>query len=181
MMSQNEKAESIDIDGLDIEDISLGFERDSSEPIESIRSRVSITRDAARAISITALETLREGAKFMGVVGLRGGLKNPFGHIDAAIWKEGELPARMIAASYEYCEELTRIEAANFYHSFKYLPQEVRQSICAYYAFCRRADDIADGDYTDLFPGGSENSSESKGYRTEIERIMGEPVLEREA
>ena len=87
-MSQNEKAESIDIDGLDIEDISLGFERDSSEPIESIRSRVSLTRDAARAISITALETLREGAKFMGVVGLRGGLKNPFGHIDAAIWKE---------------------------------------------------------------------------------------------
>ena len=55
-MSQSEKAESIDIDGLDIEDISLGFERDSSEPIESIRSRVSLTRDAARAISITALE-----------------------------------------------------------------------------------------------------------------------------
>ena len=181
MMSQNGKAESIGIDGLDIEDISLGFEKDSGEPIDAIRSRVSLTRDATRAISITALETLREGAKFMGVVGLRGNLKNPFGHIDASIWKEGELPARMIAASYDYCEELTRIEAANFYHSFKYLPQEVRQSICAYYAFCRRADDIADGDYTDLFPGGSENSSESKGYRTEIERIMGEPVLEREA
>ena len=180
-MSLNEKAESIDIDGLDIEDISLGFEKDSSEPIDAIRSRVSLTRDATRAISITALETLREGAKFMGVATLRGGLRNPFGHIDASIWKEGELPARMIAASYEYCEELTRMEAANFYHSFKYLPQEVRQSICAYYAFCRRADDIADGDYTDLFPGGSENSSESRGYRTEIERIMGEPVLEREA
>lgn len=180
-MSLNEKAESIDIDGLDIEDISLGFEKDSSQPIDAIRSRVSLTRDATRAISITALETLREGAKFMGVAGLRGGLKNPFGHIDASIWKEGELPERMIAASYEYCEELTRIEAANFYHSFKYLPQEVRQSICAYYAFCRRADDIADGDYTDLFPGGSQSSSESRGYRTEIERIMGEPVLERKA
>ena len=122
MMSLNEKAESIDIDGLDIEDISLGFEKDSSEPIDTIRSRVSLTRDATRAISITALETLREGAKFMGVATLRGDLKNPFGHIDASIWKEGELPARMIAASYEYCEELTRMEAANFYHSFKYLP-----------------------------------------------------------
>ena len=62
------------------------------------------------------------------------------------------LPERMIEASYEYCEELTRIEAANFYHSFKYLPNDVRRSICAYYAFCR-ADDIADGDYTDLFRG----------------------------
>ena len=180
-MSQNEKAESIDIDGLEIKDITLGYEGDFIEPIDAIRSKVSLTRDATRAISITALETLREGAKFMGVGGLKGNLKNPFGHIDASIWKEGELPARMISASYDYCEELTRIEAANFYHSFKYLPQEVRQSICAYYAFCRRADDIADGDYTDLFPGGSENSSESKGYRTKIESIMGEPVLEREA
>ncbi len=150
-------------------------------PIDSIRSKVSLTRDAARAISITALETIREGAKFMGVVGNRGNLESPFGHIDASIWKEGELPARMIEASYDYCEELTRIEAANFYHSFKYLPSEVRRSICAYYAFCRRADDIADGDYTDLFPGGSEDSFESVDYRSEIERIMGEPVLERGA
>ena len=116
----------------------------------------------------------------MGVMGQRGDLKSPFGHIDASIWKEGDLPERMIEASYEYCEELTRIEAANFYHSFKYLPNDVRRSICAYYAFCRRADDIADGDYTDLFPGGSEDSHESIDYRSEIERIMGEPVLGRD-
>ena len=51
MMSQNGKAESIGIDGLDIEDISLGFEKDSGEPIDTIRSRVSLTRDATRAIS----------------------------------------------------------------------------------------------------------------------------------
>ena len=65
-------------------------------PIDSIRSKVSLTRDAARAISITALETIREGAKFMGVVGNRGNLESPFGHIDASIWKEGELPALTI-------------------------------------------------------------------------------------
>ena len=76
-MSQNEKAESIDIDGLEIKDITLGYEGDFIEPIDAIRSKVSLTRDATRAISITALETLREGAKFMGVGGLKGNLKNP--------------------------------------------------------------------------------------------------------
>ena len=84
--------------------------------IEGVRSKVSLTREAARAISITALETIREGARFMGVVGTRGELLNPFGHIDAAIWSESDVPEYMIDTAYEYCEELTRIEAGNFYH-----------------------------------------------------------------
>ena len=141
--------------------------------IEGVRSKVSLTREAARAISITALETIREGARFMGVVGTRGELLNPFGHIDAAIWSESDVPEYMIETAYEYCEELTRIEAGNFYHSFKYLPSEARQAICAYYAFCRRADDIADGDYVDSFPGGSSDNPESVEYRTHIERLTG--------
>lgn len=149
--------------------------------IEGVRSTVSITREAARAISITALETLREGARFMGVVGARGELVNPFGHIDAAIWSEQEVPGYMIETAYEYCEELTRIEAGNFYHSFKYLPIEARRAICAYYAFCRRADDIADGDYIDSFPGGSSDDPESVEYRAHIERLTGtSPVVARD-
>ena len=149
--------------------------------IEGVRSTVSITREAARAISITALETLREGARFMGVVGARGELVNPFGHIDAAIWSEQEVPGHMIETAYEYCEELTRIEAGNFYHSFKYLPIEARRAICAYYAFCRRADDIADGDYIDSFPGGSSDDPESVEYRAHIERLTGtSPVVARD-
>ena len=60
----------------------------------------------------------------MGVVGARGELLNPFGHIDAAIWSESDVPQYMIETAYEYCEELTRVEAGNFYHSFKYLPNE---------------------------------------------------------
>lgn len=149
--------------------------------IEGVRSTVSITREAARAISITALETLREGARFMGVVGVRGELVNPFGHIDAAIWSEQEVPGYMIETAYEYCEELTRIEAGNFYHSFKYLPIEARRAICAYYAFCRRADDIADGDYIDSFPGGSSEDPESIEYRAHIERLTGtSPVVARD-
>jgi phytoene synthase len=149
--------------------------------IEDVRSTVSITREAARAISITALETIREGARFMGVVGARGELLNPFGHIDAAIWSESDVPQYMIETAYEYCEELTRIEAGNFYHSFKYLRNEARQAICAYYAFCRRADDIADGDYVDSFPGGSSDNPESVEYRAHIERLSGNsPVVARD-
>ena len=89
------------------------------EGIEVVRSAVSMTREAGRAISITALETIREGARFMGVLGSRGELLNPFGHIDAAIWSETDVPEYMVEAAYDYCEELTRVEAGNFYHSFK--------------------------------------------------------------
>ena len=151
------------------------------EGIEVVRSAVSMTREAARAISITALETLREGARFMGVLGSRGELLNPFGHIDAAIWSETDVPEYMVDTAYDYCEELTRVEAGNFYHSFKYLPNEERRAICAYYAFCRRADDIADGDYVDLFPGGSSDDPEAIEYRADIERLTGSsPVVARD-
>jgi len=151
------------------------------EGIEVVRSAVSMTREAGRAISITALETIREGARFMGVLGSRGELLNPFGHIDAAIWSETDVPEYMVEAAYDYCEELTRVEAGNFYHSFKYLPNEARRAICAYYAFCRRADDIADGDYVDAFPGGSSDDPESIEYRADIERLTGSsPVVTRD-
>ena len=148
--------------------------------LDRVRSAVSITKEAVRAISITALEAVREGALFMGVIGSRGELVNPFRHIDAAIWTEPEVPPEMIDTAYDYCEELTRREAGNFYHSFKYLPDDERRSIMAYYAFCRRADDIADGDYDDSFPGGSTDEPESVDYREKIESLSpGQPVVER--
>ena len=124
-----------------------------SKGIDRVRETVGMTREAVRAISITALEAVREGALFMGVIGNRGELVNPFSHIDAPIWSENEVPDSIVETAYDYCEELTRREAGNFYHSFKYLPDLQRRAICAYYAFCRRADDIADGDYVDYFPG----------------------------
>ena len=150
------------------------------EQIDIVRAAVDITKEAARAISITAIEAVRESALFMGVIGSRGELLDPFKHIDAPIWTEPEIPQHMIETSYEFCEELTRREAGNFYHSFKYLPEEKRRSIMAYYAFCRRADDIADGDFEDVFPGGSSDDPESVNYRFDIERLSpGTPVLDR--
>ena len=148
--------------------------------IDIVRAAVDITKEAARAISITAIEAVRESALFMGAIGSRGELLDPFKHIDAPVWTEPDIPQHMIETSYEFCEELTRREAGNFYHSFKYLPEEKRRSIMAYYAFCRRADDIADGDFIDVFPGGSSDDPESVNYRSDIERLSpGDPVLDR--
>ncbi len=180
-MVQREKTDSASGIRYDVgRSVSLVEAESDFENIEVVRSAVSVTRDAARAISITTLETLREGARFMGVIGPRGELLNPFSHLDAAIWSESDVPEYLVDAAYDYCEELTKIEAGNFYHSFKYLPKEALRSICAYYAFCRRADDIADGDYVDEFPGGSSEDPESVEYRTDIERLTGSsPVVER--
>ena len=153
---------------------------DEPKRIELVRAAVDLTKEATRAISITALETIREGAIFMGVIGSRGELLNPFRYIDAPIWKESEVPPHMIKTAYEYCEELTRREAGNFYHSFKYLPDFERKAICAYYAFCRRADDIADGDFVDIFPGGSSDDPDSIEYRSVIEHLRkGGAILDR--
>ena len=180
-MTQRSKTDSASGIRYDLErSISLIEADVEPERIDMVRAAVGITRDAARAISITAMETIREGARFMGVVGNRGELVNPFGHIDAAIWSEATVPDYMIESAYDYCEELTRREAGNFHHSFKYLPNDARRSICAYYAFCRRADDIADGDFVDHFPGGSSDDPESIEYRADIERLTGtSPVVDR--
>ena len=64
---------------------SQSFE-EHEDQIDIVRATVDITKEAARAISITALEAMRESALFMGVIGSRGELLDPFSHIDAAIW-----------------------------------------------------------------------------------------------
>ena len=149
--------------------------------LEQVRAAVVLTKEAVRAASITALELATESAHFMGVVSRGGELVNPFEHIQAPVWEEDNVPQKMVDAAYAYCEELTRREAGNFYHSFKYLPEEQRKSICAYYAFCRRADDIADGDYVDIFPGAlGANDPEAIAYRRELEELAAaKPVIER--
>ncbi|HOL71021.1 MAG TPA: squalene/phytoene synthase family protein, partial [Bryobacteraceae bacterium] len=46
--------------------------------------------------------------------------------------------------SYEYCRQVARSRARNFYYSFVLLPKPQRQAICAIYAFMRRCDDLSD-------------------------------------
>jgi len=52
--------------------------------------------------------------------------------------------ANELSDAYEYCRDVTRRSSSNFYYAFRLLPAERRDGLCAVYAFCRFADDIAD-------------------------------------
>ena len=55
------------------------------------------------------------------------------------------MPAIEVERAYRACEDITRLEAANFYYGIRLLPREKRQAMSAVYAFARRVDDIGDG------------------------------------
>jgi len=150
--------------------------------LDRLRAGVTLARDAVKAVSVTAMEALREGASFIGIVGETNELVDPFAHLDAPIWSENP-PAELHKLAYRYCEELTMREAGNFYHSFKYLPEEQRLAMCAIYAFCRRADDIADGDWADRFPGSrGDLDPEATAYRNQLESLQDRgTILDEEA
>jgi phytoene synthase len=150
--------------------------------LDRLRAGVTLARDAVKAVSVTAMEALREGASFIGIVGDKNELVDPFEHLDAPIWSE-KPPAELHKLAYRYCEELTMREAGNFYHSFKYLPDEQRLAMCAIYAFCRRADDIADGDWADRFPGSQGTlDPEAMEYRNQLEALQDQgTILDEEA
>ena len=50
-----------------------------------------------------------------------------------------------VADSYQYCENVARQRAKNFYYSFLLLPRPKRLAMCAVYAFMRECDDRSDG------------------------------------
>lgn len=54
-------------------------------------------------------------------------------------------PAIEVERAYRACEDITRVEAANFYYGIRLLPRDKRQAMSAVYAFARRVDDIGDG------------------------------------
>ncbi len=47
-------------------------------------------------------------------------------------------------AAYVFCADLTREHSKSFYFSTRFLPDEKRRAIRAFYAFCRATDDIVD-------------------------------------
>ena len=53
---------------------------------QRLRAAVNLTADAVKAVSLTAMEALREGAAFIGIVGEQDELIDPFHHLDAPIW-----------------------------------------------------------------------------------------------
>src|SRR5437879_5268802 len=46
--------------------------------------------------------------------------------------------------AYRYCRQIAHKYGANFSVGFRFLPRAKRRAVYAAYAFCRRADDIAD-------------------------------------
>jgi len=53
--------------------------------------------------------------------------------------------ATELSLAYRTCARATRRHARNFYYGFLTLPRRQRRAVYALYAFCREADDIADG------------------------------------
>lgn len=51
-----------------------------------------------------------------------------------------------VRRSYEYCQQLSRSTAGNFYFAFLTLPREQFLRMCALYAFMRITDDLGDSD-----------------------------------
>ena len=49
--------------------------------------------------------------------------------------------------AYSSCETIARNASSSFFRSFRHLPTHKRQAVNALYAFCRRVDDIVDGDW----------------------------------
>ena len=49
-----------------------------------------------------------------------------------------------VKRSYDYCREIAKSRARNFYYSFIVLPPERRRAMCAVYAFMRHCDDVVD-------------------------------------
>ena len=57
-------------------------------PLERLRTGVVLAREAVKAVSITAMEALREGATFVGILSEENELIDPFAQLDGPIWSE---------------------------------------------------------------------------------------------
>jgi phytoene synthase len=53
--------------------------------------------------------------------------------------------ASPLEQSYEWCTQVAKAQAKNFYYSFLLLPTPQRRAMCAMYAFMRYCDDLSDG------------------------------------
>ena len=53
---------------------------------------------------------------------------------------------QQLLQSYDYCRNVAKTNAGNFYYSFIVLPAERRRAMHAVYAFMRYCDDIVDED-----------------------------------
>ncbi len=55
--------------------------------------------------------------------------------------------ADTLESAYQHCEVIARNASSSFFRSFRHLPIHKRKAVNSLYAFCRRVDDIVDGDW----------------------------------
>lgn len=68
-----------------------------------------------------------------------------------------------------------RASGSSFYAGMRILPRDKREAMYAVYDFCRAVDDVADGDWQALNPGG-DPQAEMNAWRAEIEALYhGQP------
>jgi len=93
----------------------------------------------------------------------------------------GTIPARKTSAtpleqSYEWCTQVARSQAKNFYFSFLLLPLPQRQAMCAMYAFMRYCDDLSDGDLSDDdagdYPSAAERAEAIGEWRRDLDLAL---------
>jgi phytoene synthase len=76
-----------------------------------------------------------------------------------------------LRASYQFCGDVARRQARNFYYSFLLLPADHRQAMCALYAFLRHTDDLAD----ESGPIATKRLA-LDAWRADLERALGGPA-----
>ena len=69
--------------------------------------------------------------------------------------------------SYDFCREIAKSRARNFYYSFIVLPPERRRAMCAVYAFMRHCDDIVDEEAGE--GGEAEKKTRLKAWRETLD------------
>jgi phytoene synthase len=74
-----------------------------------------------------------------------------------------------LARSRDYCEQLTRAKARNFYYGLKLLPEAKRQAMFAIYAYMRLVDDIADEEDGRTLP---QRVSDLEGWRIQTHAVL---------
>ena len=82
--------------------------------------------------------------------------------------------------AYIDCESIARGASSSFFRSFRHLPEPKRKAVNALYAFCRRVDDIVDGDWLPEGDLSSFDGATEERRSTLLDQREANPIYETE-
>ena len=83
--------------------------RNQMTTLDMLRAGVTLARDTVKAVSVTAMEAIREGATYIGIVGEADELVDPFSHLDAQSVLSRKLASIGIYPSIDPLDSTSRI------------------------------------------------------------------------